>query len=319
VSWSRPNATCSQTVAAGRWKGEYFNNPNLAGIPVMTLDDGVNLNLNFGQNSPNSNCGVFADNFSVQWARTVELGGALYRFNIAADDGVRLRIGGQLILDRWNDYVGATTVDVFLDGGTYEIIFELREGAIDAYASLSWSTPCIQNVLPERWRGEYFNNNQLAGIPRMIRDDGEILNFNWGDGSPSTDCGIPVDNFSVRFSRDVNFYRTGTWYFNVSSDDGFRLYVDGVKIFDRWTAGVGTNLVQTHLTAGVHQVKLEYLEVGGAASVSIFWSPFASCTAQCNPQFPGGSCLNADFCLYPGKGCRPGYALTPNNCCCPAQ
>ena len=32
--WGILNPACSQTVAVDRWRGEYFNNANLAGNPV---------------------------------------------------------------------------------------------------------------------------------------------------------------------------------------------------------------------------------------------------------------------------------------------
>jgi subtilisin family serine protease len=47
--------SCLQNVDAGRWKGEYFDNPDLAGNPLMARDDGGGfLNMNFGNGSPGS-------------------------------------------------------------------------------------------------------------------------------------------------------------------------------------------------------------------------------------------------------------------------
>jgi hypothetical protein len=153
----------------------------------------------------------------------------------------------------------------------------------------------------------------------LIRGDASI-GFNWGGGSPSEDCGIPVDNFSVRWIRDYNFFRSGTWYFVVTSNKRVRLYIDGNMAFDRQWVGVETIPYQTFISAGVHNIKLEFLESTGPAQVSLLVTPIYSCPGQCNPQFPNsGNCLNADFCFYPGRGCRAGYTLTASNCCCPTQ
>jgi hypothetical protein len=85
---------------------------------------------------------------------------------------------------------------------------------------------CIQSISADHWQGAYFNNMQLSGDPVMVRDDGAgILNFDWGGGSPGSDCGIGSDRFSVRWTRDV-YLNAGTYRFTVTSDDGFRLFVD---------------------------------------------------------------------------------------------
>src|SRR5687767_7863144 len=52
----------------------------------------------------------------------------------------------------------------------------------------------------DSWRGSYFANATLAGTPALVRDDAAI-DFDWGSGAPAP--GLPVDNFSVRWTRDV--------------------------------------------------------------------------------------------------------------------
>jgi subtilisin len=152
--------SCLQNVPADRWKGEYYDNLNLEGDPVMTRDDGGSfLDKNFGNGSPGSACGPGADNFTVRWTRTVHLPRNLHRFTINADDGARFYVDGVMKLDRWNECVscaGAATVDVFLEDGNHEITLEFREFAGPAYASLSWTTPCIAAVPADRWNGEYY-------------------------------------------------------------------------------------------------------------------------------------------------------------------
>ena len=66
----------------------------------------------------------------------------------------------------------------------------------------------------------------LSGNPSLTRQDPQI-NFNWGTGSPASN--IPSDHFSVRWVRNV-FFQSGTYTFNVFSDDGVRVYL---KCIDR--------------------------------------------------------------------------------------
>jgi subtilisin len=272
--------SCLENVLANRWKGEYFDNPDLDGNPVMRRDDGGSfLNVNFGSGSPSSICGPGTDNFSVRWTRTVNLTANVHQFSVTADDGVRLYVDGDKKLDLWNSPPGTNTVNVLLNAGDHVITLEFREFGGLAYASLSWTTPCVADVPADSWKGEYFKDTtNLTGAPLMVRNDGAgFLNFNW-DGSPNSACMIGPDNFSARWTRSVNF-SGGTWRFTVTGDDGVRLYVDGVRKIDEWRIqGPTTYTADMELSAGIHAIKLEYFEWGGGAVVSLSWAP--------TPPFP---------------------------------
>ena len=249
--------SCLQNVPEDRWKGEYFDNTDLSGDPVMIRDDGGgSLNKNFGEGRDDSVCAPGPDNFSVRWTRKVNfIATNVYRFSVTADDGVRLYIDGDKKLDHWNVTAGTDTVDVLLNGGDHQIILEFQEFGVLAYASLSWDTPCIANVSADKWKGEYFRETtNLTGSPVMVRDDGAgFLNFNWGDGGPNSACMVGVDNFSVRWTRQIPF-EGGPWRFTVSNaDDGIRLYVDGHVKIDKWIQPAGTNTIDVNLSAGTHE------------------------------------------------------------------
>jgi len=270
--------SCLQNVPANRWKGEYFNNPDLQGNPVMRRDDGAgpSLNMNFGNGSPDSDCASNVDNFSVRWTRTDTFTANVYQFSVTADDGVRLYIdGGEPKMDHWNSPPGTHTINVLMSAEPHVITLEFREFGGTAQANLSWTTPCVADVPADSWKGEYFKDTtDLTGAPLMVRNDGAgFLNFNWGDGSPNSACMIGVDNFSVRWTRSFSF-SAGTWRFTVTGDDGVRLYVDGVRKIDEWRLqGPTTYTADMELSAGAHPIKLEYFEWGGGAVVSLSWAP----------------------------------------------
>jgi subtilisin len=274
--------SCLQNVPGDRWKGEYFSNPDLEGNPVMRRDDGSApfLNMNFGAGSPDSDCASNADNFSVRWTRTFNLVANVYQFSVTADDGARLYIDGVNKLDFWNGPAGTHTINVSLDERPHEIKLEFRELGGLASASLSWTNPCVADVQAGKWKGEYFNDNpanpnqHLAGSPLMVRDDGnnDFLNFDWGAGSPNSDCFIGADYFSARWTRSPNF-SAGTWRFTVTGDDGVRLYVDGVTKIDAWRLqGPTTYTADMELNAGLHEIKLEYFEWTGTGVASLSWA-----------------------------------------------
>jgi len=131
---------------------------------------------------------------------------------------------------------------------------------------------CMADVPADRWLGEYFDNPNLSGSPVMIRDDGNgFLDFDWGSSSPGSQCGIGQDQFSVRWSREI-YFNEGDYQFTITSDDGFRIYVDGILKLEQWIDQVATYPVDISLSAGNHEIRLEYYENGGGAVAKLSWT-----------------------------------------------
>ena len=101
-----------------------------------------------------------------------------------------------------------------------------------------------------------------------MRQDAAI-DFNWGTGSPGP--GIPVDNFSARWSRRHTFAE-GQYRFHAVVDDGVRVYVDEVLIIDAWQDGGRRQLsTERWLSPGVHTIRVEYYERTGKAVIQMWW------------------------------------------------
>ncbi|WP_455584188.1 glycoside hydrolase family 3 C-terminal domain-containing protein [Bacteroides sp.] len=82
------------------FKGEYFNNTDLNGTPATTRTD-ANINFNF-QNGTGVD-GIGTSNYSIRWTaelRPTEDG--TYIFHLGGDDGFRLYIDGQRVINNWN-------------------------------------------------------------------------------------------------------------------------------------------------------------------------------------------------------------------------
>jgi hypothetical protein len=265
---------CISSVHLDHWKGEYFDNRTLSGSPSMVRDDGTGfINFNWGEGSPGSDCGLGSDNFSVRWTRTVSFTSGTYRFTVTSDDGVRIYVDDQLILDKWFDQPPTTyEAEVSPSAGDHTIKMEYYEAAGGALASLSWAkVSCIVSVPQDHWKGEYFNNQTLSGSPSMVRDDGDgIIDFEWWN-SPSTECGLEQTDFSVRWTRKAIF-DNATYRFTVMSDDGFRLYVDDQLELDKWfDQGPTTYTIDIPLSAGEHTIRMEYYQARGGAIASLSW------------------------------------------------
>ena len=177
-------------------------------------------------------------------------------------------------------------------------ITDPRNGISKPRIRINAAAGCVASVPTDRWKGEYFNNHTLTGSPAMVSDDGAgPLSFDWGGGSPSSACGLGIDNFSTRWSRTVNF-AAGTYRFTASGDDGIRLYVDGQLRINAWVDQPETTYTaDVPLSAGNHDLKFEFYEAGGGAVARLSWVAVSSPAPVINsisPASPTASASNQD-------------------------
>jgi len=120
-------------------------------------------------------------------------------------------------------------------------------------------------------RGDYYRGMNFENLV-LNRTDPRI-DFNWGDpGSP--DASVGDDNFSVRWTGDVEVAFTETYTFYTNTDDGVRLWVDGQQLVDNWEDQSATeNSGTIDLIAGnAYSIVMEYYENTGGAVAELRWS-----------------------------------------------
>ena len=118
------------------WKGEYFGNRDLQGNPALVRDE-PQIDFDWGEGRPAPN--LPADHFSVRWQRRVSFEAGTYRFFLQIDDGARVLLDNQLILDDWEDGGDRTiNVDVTLPAGERAIQVEFYESSGVARVSFWW-------------------------------------------------------------------------------------------------------------------------------------------------------------------------------------
>jgi beta-glucosidase len=117
--------------------GEYFNNKQLSGPPVLTRID-PNVDFRWGAASPGP--GVLADGFSVRWTGTLTVPKtADYYLDGFGDDGVRLILDGKTLFDSWGKPRITYTAEVHLEAGRpYALRYEYYENISAATARLGW-------------------------------------------------------------------------------------------------------------------------------------------------------------------------------------
>jgi len=244
------------------FRGEYFDNPHLSGTPALVRDD-VAIDFDWGEGRPAA--ALFSDRFSVRWTGRQPFEAGTYRFHTLTDDGVRLWVDSQLIIDDWHDHPARErTADVTLTAGEHDIKMEYYENGGFAVAKLWWELePQV-----EGFHGEYFNNTDLMGPPAFTREEAAI-DFDWGTGSPGASLG--ADHFSVRWTGKATF-AADTYIFFTLTDDGVRLWVDGQLVIDDWSEHAATHSsADVTLSAGQHEIKMEYYEKTGLALAKLWW------------------------------------------------
>jgi len=120
-------------------------------------------------------------------------------------------------------------------------------------------------------KGEYFNNLGFTSLA-MTRQDATI-NFDWGDGSPNAGQ-VDPDTFSVRWTADLAAPFTDSFTFLTRSDDGVRVWLDGMLIIDNWTdhaAVVDTSCPITLMGGQRYSLCMEMYENDGQAVAELYW------------------------------------------------
>jgi hypothetical protein len=266
--------------AGATWNAGYYANMNLSGDPILARSDAA-IDFDWGSGSPGA--AVPSDRFSARWHRTLGFEAGTYRFSASADDGVRIFIDGQLVLNAWVKQKLPNThqADITLTKGQHAVVVEYFEEGGESAVHVWWTRlDAIQG-----WQGRYFDNREFRGGPALIRDDAEI-NFDWGESAPA--AWLPDDNFSVQWVRTLTL-KPGLYRFNARADDGIRLWIDDSDLrLNHWEPqNYVWHYQDWHYLEGVHTLRVEYFELTGSARIQFWWDYAATAAiAQATPPSP---------------------------------
>ena len=104
----------------------------------MVKRDDAQIDFDWGHGAPAP--GMVADHFSVRWQCTAQFRAGTYRFTATSDDGLRLYVDGQPVVDVWFDHpVRTFTGEISLAEGDHEVIAIYYENTGVAVAKVSWA------------------------------------------------------------------------------------------------------------------------------------------------------------------------------------
>lgn len=290
--WQAPGSTAfvpvpvDRLLPAGRGTGllaSYFRNPNLEGSAevVFIYPQGIDFEwpgIPWGTNLP-------PDNFSVRWTGLIEApASGTYELQTESDDGMRVWVDGQLVIDNWTAHAPVFDTSAPLKwsaGQQHAIIVEYQDLGGPGTARLLWRTPGTPGfeVVPtdrlyptatgRGLEGAYFSNTALQGEASLTRT--EAINFQW-PGAPAP--GLPEDGFSVRWRGWIEAPEIGFYMLQTVSDDGVRVWVDGHLVIDNWTAHApvsDTSEAMFWSNGSRHAIVVEYKEIGGPGTAQLLW------------------------------------------------
>ncbi|MCL5667369.1 MAG: PA14 domain-containing protein [Patescibacteria group bacterium] len=188
---SEPSSSCPGP-ADNAFSGCYYLGQNFNNLVLSRTDNSVNFDWGGGSPDPK----VPADQFSAKWQGNFNFNSAGdYAFTATADDGVKVFLDGNPIIDQWHDQPATSYTTIKnLASGTHNIKMEYYEAYGNAVAKLSWtqinsgSTP--PSTLPPPNPNSPANNNIVYtnGYP--------TINGNY------IDCSGNIDNDAAHHTLD---------------------------------------------------------------------------------------------------------------------
>ena len=195
---------------------------------------------------------------SLTWAATATLGIAYREGTITKPNGVVVPLARVWYPD------GPLGVQAFTDtsiAGTYTWL--------SRYADMS-----VINAQANGLTAQYYNDANLGTLVFTRTDPNVDYDFP-ENTAPSP--GIVTNHYSMRWSGKIIPRFSELYTFSTLSDDGVRLYVNGVQLVNNWTDhGSTTDSGTIALTANVPvTIVLEYFNNNGPGVIHLYWSSFS--------------------------------------------
>jgi len=162
--------------------GDYYSSQakTLLDPPTLERLDST-VNFDWGTGSPDPN--ISADTFTARWTGLVQPHySQTYTFYTSTDDGVRLWVNGQKLIDEWVDQAPTEwsgTITLTADQ-KYGIVMEYYENTGGASAKLSWSsTGQVKEIIPQTqlYPVSQYANGVQPSVSRSL--DGTQLTISW--------------------------------------------------------------------------------------------------------------------------------------------
>lgn len=232
-----------------------------------------------------------ADQFGVRIVGTIRAhADGEYHFRLSSDEGSRLYLNEDLLID--HDGVHAMTsqqVTIELEAAYHPIEILYFENSGPAGLHLEWRPPgqtgwvtvpasafaALDAPIEADWYYTDHAINRFEDVdwsaPTLNTSEREI---NWPDHSSGFLPDSPADRFALRARSRLVIPESGIYRFELGSDDGSRLTIDGEIIIDRnGPQGFRWESQSVYLTEGTRSIEVLYFENSGQAGLVLMWQP----------------------------------------------
>ena len=165
-----------------------YHSGDLSTTPVLSRIDSA-LNFNWSKSSPSSL--LRSTNYSVEWTGQVlapQTG--TYTFTTNSDDGVRLWVNGQRLIDNWKSHsVTQNNGTIALTAGQkYDIKVDYYQNAGNAVLQLYWTAPQIpKQIIPQ---GDLYAASNVPSTAASILDPA-FHDSDFGSANDAHPDGVP--------------------------------------------------------------------------------------------------------------------------------
>ena len=111
-----------------------------------------------------------------------------------------------------------------------------RFAAVGGLLSIFLTAASVGHSAGNGLLGQYYSDTSFTNFAGERIDP--TVNFNWGTGSPG--FGMSQILFSVRWTGFVTAPCSDTYTFQTTTDDGTRLWVNGVEVINQWVDQAAT-------------------------------------------------------------------------------
>ena len=192
----------SQDTQNGGLTAKYYNNKDFSDLALTRIDKTVDFSWDTA--APDSL--VDGDTFSVEWSGKIIIPeGGEYTFYMYSDDGIKLYINNQIVVENWTDHSPREdSGKITLSKGEYPIYIQFYENHGQAYSRMLWSSSGISkqvvpssNLIPDE--GDVLGNNDNNSTSGQIELGG--LGVGSGDG---LEVGMNMAKFNDLKTRAAN-------------------------------------------------------------------------------------------------------------------
>jgi hypothetical protein len=194
---STTNNTLSQHPSSSGTglQAQYYQGQDFTDLKLSRIDP--TIDFNWASGAPDALLG--ADHYSVRWTGQIQPNFTeTYTFYTNSDDGVRLWVDGQLLIDHWSDHAQAEDSGsiALAAGQKYDIKLEYYERAGNAVAQLLWSSPNqVKEIIPQNQLYESGTNSASRSSSAGTQQNTVTATVDWNTVQGTTSLGYGLNAF----------------------------------------------------------------------------------------------------------------------------